>query len=499
MPTLLWALPAAAALALALNRGRAAWLGPLAAGIAFVLSLTLWSHAGAMSAAEPWIGAGLASTTALHATGSLQGTIVWYRLGLSGLSLVLVALSLLITAVAGLAGLRYGGAFVAWLTMLGASAAGLFLARDLILFYVFWELTLIPTYFLLVGWGGAARRAAAWKFLIYNVGGSVFLLVAVAALAAFGVSMPGLGVAVPGATGFAVPAAAVGPLALALFVAFAVKTPLWPVHGWVADTYSELPAPAAALVAGVQSKAGLYGMLAILLPLLPGGVSAFGGWFIAVAMVSVLYGALSALAAADARRVLAYSSVSALGLVMVALLTLQPTALSGAVLQIVAHGLFTAGLFLLIGMLESRLGGPVRLKDLSGLARHAPALAGGLMLLAMASLGLPGLAGFPGELMMLIGIYHYDVWLAVLGGVGLVLAAAYMLRLVQCVLHGPERAAGPSVPDLRGGERWLLAPLALLLLFIGVFPQPIPGRVAAAVHAVVQRGGTAAQQGGRSA
>lgn len=485
MLTLLWALPAGSALVMALTRGRPAWLGALGAGVAFALSLALWPEAGSLHASAAWVfGAGLAAharpaAVPVHAA----GLVASYRLGLSGLSLLLVALTLLVTALAALAGMRYGGGLVAWLTMLGASATGMFLARDLVLFYVFWEAMLVPTYFLLAGWGGEGRRAAAWKFLIYNVGGSVFLLVGVAALVAFGVAMPWVGVAAP-AGGGAVPPAAVGPVALALFIAFAVKTPLWPVHGWVADTYAELPAPAAALVAGVQSKAGLYGLLALLLPLLPGGVAAFGGWFIAAGVISLLYGALCALAAGDARRLLAYSSVSHLGLVAVAVLTLRPAALSGAVLQMVAHGVFTAGLFLLLGMLERRLDGPVKLGELRGLARRAPALAGGLMLLGMTALGLPGLAGFPGELLMLVGVYRFDVWLAVVGGVALVLAAAYMLRLIQLVLHGPEARA--RVPDLAVGERWLLAPLALLALLIGVYPQPIPARAAASVAAVAQ-------------
>jgi NADH-quinone oxidoreductase subunit M len=488
--TLLWALPAAAALALALARGRVAWIGPLASGVAFLLSLTLWSRAGHIAISAPWIGAAALG-------GGAHGALIAYRLGLSGLSLLLVALALLLTALTGLAGLRHGGAFVAWLTMLGAMATGLFLARDLVLFYVFWELTLVPTYFLLVGWGGQRRRRAAWRFLIYNVAGSVFLLLAVAALTAFGVVMPGLGVSFGGASPHTVPPAAVGALTLALFTAFAVKTPIWPVQGWVADTYSELPAPAAALVAGIQSKLGLYGMLAVLLPLLPRGVADLRGFFVVLSVVSLLFGAWAALAASDARRLLAYSSVSHLSLVMLAFLSLQATALAGGILQLVAHGLFTAGLFLLVGMLEARLGGPVQLAQLSGLARRAPALAGGLTLLGMAALGLPGLAGFPGELMMLVGIYRYAPWVAVLAALSLVLAAVYVLRLIQLVLHGPEPRGGPAVGDLRAGERWLLLPLAALVLWVGIFPQPIPARASAAVQAIGRHvaraeGGTAA-------
>lgn len=472
MLTLLWALPVAGALAIALLGRRLAWLGPLAAAVALAIALGLWPQAGTLSASTPWFQ-------------GAYGASVTYALGLSGLSLLLVALTLLLTALCGLAGLRYGGAFVAWLTLLGGAAAGMFLARDLVLFYVFWELMLIPAYFLLVGFGGPGRRAAAWKFLLYNIGGSVALLVGIAALVAFHASMPGVGVGVAGAS--AVPAAAVVPIALALAIAFAVKTPIWPLHGWVADTYAELPAPAAALVGAVQSKAGLYGMLAILMPLLPGGMARLAPWFIAAGIVSALYGAFCALGARDARRLLAYSSVSHLGLIAAAFATLQPAALSGGILQMVAHGIFTAGLFLLVGMLEERAGGPVDIGALGGIARSAPGLAGGLILLAMAALGLPGLAGFPGELLMVVGLYHYDLWLAVLAGIGLVVAAAYMLRLIQLVLHGRPASDPQTQPrDLGGREKWLLAPIAVLVLLIGIWPRPIPQQSSGAVAAIEQ-------------
>lgn len=483
MLTLLWALPVAGALVIALLGRRLAWLGPLTAAVALILAATLWSQAGSLSTQASWFQ-------------GPYGAQVQYALGLSGLSLLLVMLTLLLTALCGLAGLRHGGAFVAWLTLLGGAATGMFLARDLVLFYVFWELMLVPAYFLLVGFGGAGRAAAAWKFLVYNIGGSVALLLAVAALVAFHAGMPGVGVG--GTAAAAVPAAAVVPIAIALAIAFAVKTPIWPLHGWVADTYAELPAPAAALVGAVQSKAGLYGLLAILLPLLPGGIARLAPWFIAAGIVSALYGAVSALAARDARRLLAYSSISHLGLIAAAFATLRPSALSGGILQMLAHGLFTAGLFLLVGMLEDRLGGPVEISALGGIARRAPGLAGGLILLAMAALGLPGLAGFPGELLMVVGLYHYAVWLAVLAGIALIVAAAYMLRLVQLVLHGPAEPAASAV-DLRGPERWLLAPLAVLVLLLGIWPRPIPQQSAGAVAAIAQLTGTAPAAGAAAA
>ena len=471
MLTLLWALPALAALAVAAGGRRVSWLGPAATGVALALCIGLWSGAGHMGESVRWLS-------------GPYGGLMRYSLGLSGLSWLLVTMTLLLTFLCTLAGLRLGSGFTAWLTLLGAAASGLFLARDLMLFYVFWEGMLIPAYFLMLGYGGAGARAASWRFLLYNVGGSVALLLGLATLIALRVHMPGLGVAGFGG-GAHLPTAVAVPVAVALMIAFAVKTPLWPLHGWVADTYAALPAPAAALVAGVQSKAGLYGMLALLLPLLPAGLAFLRPVLIAIGLISILYGGLCALAARDPRRLLAYSSVSHLGLVAIAFTTARASAISGGVIQLVAHGLFTAALFLLIGMLESRLGGPVTLAQMGGLARRAPALAGALMLAAMAALGLPGLAGFPGELWMLLGIFHYNPVLAVIGGVSLVLAAAYLLRLIQLVLHGPERQGAGEVADLRAGERWLLVPLAALLVLIGLWPRPVPQRAAPAVAAAV--------------
>lgn len=487
MLTLLWALPAAGALAAAACGKRGAILAPLGALAALVLAVVVAPRAGSLTESAAWF----------HGA---YGGLIGYRLGLSGLSLLLCLLTLLLTALCALAGLRRGPAFVAWLTALGAAATGMFLARDLVLFYVFWELMLIPTYFLLVGFGGAGRALAAWKFLLYNIGGSMALLLAVAALAVYRVGMPGLGVSAGGSSASVLathpPAGVALPVAIALAIAFAVKTPLWPLHGWVADTYAELPAPAAALVGGVQSKAGLYGMLAILLPLLPGAMHALAPWLLAAGIVSALYGALCALRARQARHILAYSSIGHLGLVAVAFATLEPVALTGGVIALLAHGVFTAGLFLLLGMLEERLGGPVDVETLGGWARSAPGLAGALLLLGMAALGLPGLAGFPGELLMLVGIYAYSHILAILGGIALILAAAYMLRLLQLVLHGEARRV-EAASDLRAAERWLLAPLGVLVLVIGLWPQPIPRAAARALHAVEQSAGpVAAAQGG---
>jgi NADH-quinone oxidoreductase subunit M len=382
---------------------------------------------------------------------------VSYRLSVGGLGAVLLVMSGLDGLAAVAAARSAPRAQLAWLLALLAAANGVFLASDAVLFYVFWEGMLVPAYFLIAAWGGAGRRRAALQFLAYNVAGSLFILAAVAAVVA-------------GARG---PAAA--PWLLAGFgLAFAVKTPLWPFHGWLADAYAEAPAPAAALIAGVQSKAGLYGFLALGTALFPGALLAWRPWLLALGLVGVLYGAFLAFAQRDARRLVAYSSLSHLSLVFLGVLAMNATARSGAALEMWSHGVFTAALFLLVGMLEVRLG-RIDLTRLGGLARHMPAFAGLLTLSALAALGLPGLAGFPGELLILVGLFYAAPGAAILASAGVLLAAVYFLRLIQALLHDRPAAtdAAPSAPDLRGGERWLLVPLLLPLVAAGLWPEPL--------------------------
>jgi NADH-quinone oxidoreductase subunit M len=364
--------------------------------------------------------------------------------------------------------------FTAQMLVLQGAMNGVFLAKDLLLFALFWDLMLIPVFLLMLGWGTPARGArsrgtAAWRYLIYNVAGGLTLLLATAA---FGV--------VYGSTDVIGQPAAVavgnvwGPWIFAGFAfAFLIKTPVWPLHTWMPDTYTELPPPVVAAVSAVQSKAGLYGFIVIGLPFLNEQMHAAAPMMFALGLIGLLYGAFIALTEDDAKRVMAYSSLSHLGLILIGIFSFNPIALAGAAVYIVAHGLFSAGGFLTLGYVEEREE-TRSLAHLGGLAAENPRLSGALTIVALAALGLPGLAGFAGELLILTGVYAAGYWWAALIAlIPIVIAAAYMLRLFQGIMHGPKGADLPERPDLTWREGLALAPLVVGLLLLGINPHAV--------------------------
>jgi NADH-quinone oxidoreductase subunit M len=356
--------------------------------------------------------------------------------------------------------------FVALLLALEGTMLGLFLARDLLVFALFWDLMLVPVFFALIGWG--EHPATAWRYFIYNFAGGLTLLLATAAFGVIYGSTDVIG------RGGAALAGGWAPWIYAGFAfAFLVKTPVWPLHTWMPPTYSGLPSPMVSVVSGVQSKAGLYGFLVVATALLPAYVHQYATPLMVLGGISLIYGAVVALVQNDAKRIVAYSSLSHLGLIVIAIASANPLALDGALVYIVAHGLFSAALFLLLGYVEEREG-TRGLARLGGLAWMNPRLGGALCIAALAALGLPGLAGFAGELLILIGVYQAGfVWPVIVAVVAIVLASAYMLRLYQDIMNGPEREDLPIRADLTWLEGLAVAPLLAALLLLGVFPKPL--------------------------
>ncbi|HEY5348365.1 MAG TPA: NADH-quinone oxidoreductase subunit M, partial [Candidatus Lustribacter sp.] len=365
--------------------------------------------------------------------------------------------------------------FTAQMLILQGSMAGVFLAKDVLLFALFWDLMLIPVFLLMLGWGVPARGArshgtAAWRYLIYNVAGGLTLLLATAA---FGVVNGSTDVI--GAHAGAIRIGNVwGPWIFAGFAfAFLIKTPVWPLHTWMPDTYAELPPSVVAVVSGVQSKAGLYGFIAIGLPFLDEQMRAAAPLMFVLGLVALLYGAFIAFTEDDAKRVMAYSSLSHLGLILIAIFSFNPIALAGAAVYIIAHGLFSASTFLALGYVEEREE-TRSLAHLGGLATDNPRLGGALLITSLATLGLPGLAGFAGELLILTGVYAAGYWwAAMIALIPIVIAAGYMLRLFQTIMHGPKRADLPERRDLTWIEGFALAPLVLGLLLLGINPHAV--------------------------
>ncbi|MBV8197025.1 MAG: NADH-quinone oxidoreductase subunit M [Candidatus Eremiobacteraeota bacterium] len=356
--------------------------------------------------------------------------------------------------------------FVAQMLLLEGTMLGLFLARDLLLFALFWDLMLVPVFFVLVGWG--EHPATAWRYFIYNFAGGLTLLLATAAFGVIYGSTDVIGRATAPLVG------AWAPWIYAGFAfAFLVKTPVWPLHTWMPPTYSGLPAPMVAVVSAVQSKAGLYGFLAIGLTLLPHEVHWYALPLMVLGAVSLIYGAVIALVQNDAKRIVAYSSLSHLGLIAIAVGSGNPIALRGALVYIVAHGLFSAALFLVLGYVEERESTRL-LARLGGLGWKNPKLAGAFCIAVLAALGLPGLAGFAGELLILIGVYQAGyVWPVIVALIAIVLASAYFLRLYQDVMNGPEVPDVPVRADLNWSEALAVAPLLAALVLVGVYPAPL--------------------------
>ncbi|HTV72828.1 MAG TPA: NADH-quinone oxidoreductase subunit M [Candidatus Acidoferrales bacterium] len=452
-------------------------LGPLLAGAALYL---LPRRA---EGPATWIAAAVAFASFLSALGLRDApdqSVRWFQrpftanfhVGLgSGISFWLVLLVTLVTGCALLVTrVPRQRDFVAQMLFLLAAMTGVFVARDVLLFALFFDLMLIPVFLVLVMWG--PPTSSAWRYLIYNLSGGLGLLLATAAYGVINGSTDVIGTSVgAGATAIG---NIYGPWIFAGFaLAFLIKTPVWPLHTWMPDTYADLPPPVVAAVSAVQSKAGLYGFIVIGLALFPTYMHAAAPVMFVLGLISLLYGGLVALTQDDLKRIVAYSSLSHLGLIILAIFSFNSVALAGAVVYIIAHGLFSAALFLILGWIESREE-TRSLARLGGLGARNPRLAGALVIAALAALGLPGLCGFAGELLILTGVYKAGyVWPAAIALIPIVLAAAYMLRLYQGTMNGPEVPDLPQRPDLTWLEGLALTPLVIAIVWLGVDAGPL--------------------------
>jgi NADH-quinone oxidoreductase subunit M len=359
---------------------------------------------------------------------------------------------------------------VALLLMLEGTMMGVFTARDILTFALFWDLMLLPPFFALIGWG--EHRDTAWRYLLYNFAGGLLLLLATAAFGVIYGSTDVIG------TTHQIVGSWAGWIFAGFAVAFAVKTPLFPFHTWMPATYSDSPPPMVAVVSAVQSKAGLYGFLVIGLPFLRVAMAEWKWIFIVLSLISLLYGAYVALVQTDSKRVVAYSSLSHLGLIVLGIFSFNPVALQGVLVYMIAHGLFSAALFIILGYVEEREG-TRSLARLGGLGELDPKLSGAFTIAALAALGLPGLAGFVGELIILTGVFQAGYfWPALIALIPIVLASAYMLRLLQDIINGPQVKDIPERPDLTWVEGLAVAPLLAALVVLGCDPHAVTSTAA---------------------
>jgi NADH-quinone oxidoreductase subunit M len=399
-----------------------------------------------------------------------------YILGVDGISVFMVLLTTFLMPVAVVASWRIEQQVKSYMIaflVLETAMIGTFVALDLLLFFLFFEALLFPMYLIIGGWGSERRQYAAVKFFLFTMGGSAFLLVAILFL--YFRAGTELGEATFDLTrlaGLALPTFTARWLWLAFFIAFAVKVPLFPLHTWLPDAHTEAPTAGSVVLAAVLLKIGAYGLIRFNLLLFPQASMYFRTFVMVVAVIGIIYGAIVALIQTDVKRLVAYSSVSHLGFVVLGVFAFTVEGMSGGVLQMVNHGLSTGALFLLVGMLYER----THTRDMSrmgGLGRTMPALAGVFLFVALSSIGLPGLNGFVGEFLVILGTFVTSKPFASVAVAGVVLAAIYLLWAYQRVMHGdhrdPEHAA---LPDLDRREWAILVPVMAAIVAIGVFPKP---------------------------
>ena len=475
--TLLIFIPLAGAVALFFVKETSVRLAALVITVAdLLISLPLWwlfdDSSGQMQFAEQvaWI-----TAPPIH-----------YRLGLDGISLPLVLMTTVLLPLCVLVSWRSVEtrirSFMAMLLVMEGAMIGVFAALDFVLFYVFWEAMLIPMYLLIGVWGGPNRLYAAIKFFLYTLAGSVLLLVAILVLYFQGHTFDILQLS-QGAYSTSLQFW----LFLAFFAAFAVKVPMFPFHTWLPDAHVEAPTAGSVILASVLLKMGTYGFVRFSLPMLPDASLAFTPLMVILSIVAIIYGAYMALAQADLKKLIAYSSVSHMGFVTLGLFMFNIQGIEGAVMQMVNHGITTGGLFLCVGIIYERTHSR-QIADNVGLTKPMPRYATLLVILALSSLGLPGTNSFVGEFLVLAGTFLWSKIATALASLGIILAAAYILWMVQRVAFGvPSPHFLPKLRDLDQREMVTLVPLIVLVFWIGLFPNPILTRMHASVEKVIAR------------
>jgi NADH-quinone oxidoreductase subunit M len=376
--------------------------------------------------------------------------------------------------------------YFALLLALEATMIGVFAAADVFLFYVFFEVMLVPMYFLIGSYGGARRQYAAVKFFLYSLFGGLLMLAAVIGLWVVGHHTFDWNTLVAHRADFGTGTARW--LFLGFFLAFAIKAPFFPFHTWLPDAGGAAPAGAAALLVGVLDKVGTFGILRYCLPLFPDASRYFAPLAIVLSLVGILYGALLAVGQNDLKRLVAYTSIAHFGFIGLGIFAFTSQAATGAVLYMVNHGLSTGALFLIVGMLVQRRGS-AHVKDFGGAAKLVPVLAGCFFIAGLASLALPGLSPFVSEFLVLVGTFTVHKTVAIVAALGMILAAAYILWMYQRTMQGTLNPALSTVDgfktDLTVREKWVVAPLIALTLILGVYPQPVLNVITPAVTATL--------------
>ena len=413
-----------------------------------------------------------------------------YFVGVDGISLLLLVLTGFLTPLAMLSSWEsvhdHARAFYMFVLLLEGAVMGVFVSLDLFLFYVFWDAMLIPMYFLIGIWGYERRVYAAVKFILYTMGGSVLMLLAILGLALLHNTATGsYSFDLTRIAELQIPPNLQFWFFLAFALSFAIKVPLFPFHTWLPDAHVEAPTAGSVLLAGVLLKMGTYGLVRFAFPLFPLAASFFAPYLAILAVVGIIYGALVAMVQPDMKKLVAYSSVSHLGFVVLGITAMNVQGVQGAVYQMLNHGVSTGGLFLIVGMLSDRRHTRL-ISEYGGIKKVAPHLVAAFLIITLSSIGLPGLNGFVGEFLILLGAFRWDPRLAALAASGIVLSAVYMLWMFQRVNYGPlTNQKNAAMPDLGAREWVILVPILAAAVLMGVLPnlflRPIEPSVAKVV------------------
>ena len=426
---------------------------------------------------------------------TVAGWNIQYHLGIDGLSILLVLLTAFLTPISILstwtAVEERVKEFMVYFLLLEVGMTGVFLAQDLFLFYIFWEFTLVPMYFLIGIWGGPRRIYAAIKFFLYTMAGSILMLLAILWLGIYGQTFSVPELIAQGN----IPADIQWWLFLAFTAAFAIKVPMWPLHSWLPDAHVEAPTAGSVILAGVLLKMGTYGFVRFNLPLFPEAAVRAAPWIALFATIGIIYGAMVSYAQKDVKKLVAYSSVSHLGFVMLGLFAMNPEGIAGGILQMVNHGLSTGALFLLVGMIYEQ----THTREMAvygGLWKITPVFGTVMLIVALSSMGLPGLNGFVGEFTILLGAFGSqsigtNVY-AIVSALGVIMAAVYILYMFQKMFLGPQgeivdevRKNGHGIRDLNWREIVTVVPLLIFIFWIGLYPAPFFNLMAPAVENLV--------------
>lgn len=413
-----------------------------------------------------------------------------YHLGIDGISLLLIMLTTILTVIAMISSWTsiqkaVKGYYIS-LLLLETGMIGVFVALDLFLFYVFWEAMLVPMYFIIGVWGGPRKLYAAIKFVLFTMFGSLLMLVALLYLFFMYHGYYGeYSFDLLKIYGMPIPLGAQTYMFLAFALAFAIKVPIWPFHTWLPDAHVEAPTAGSVILAGVLLKMGTYGFVRICLPLFPEATLQFVPFISILALIGIVYGALVAMVQRDVKSLVAFSSVSHLGFVMLGMMALNVQGLEGSVIQMINHGISTGALFLIVGMIYERRHTRL-IADFGGLSKSMPVFSTFFMIVTLSSIGLPLTNGFVGEFLILLGTYKANPTYAIIGASGVILAACYMLWMLQRVIFGKiTNPANESLKDLNPREKLVLIPLVILIFWIGVYPKPFFERMEPAVKNIV--------------